>query len=152
MNKAVFTMLLSFFFFAPISHAAFNFDGCYQLYKPSVMFPAFCLDGTTEEGINGAGVRLVIFQTNTDIISAWAVSTALGGLDNSLEFILDSNRVLVLSQVKMIGSRLEGTATFGKTDLRFLQLDHSTSQRLLSKFYAEPKCKTANPGEIVKLK
>ena len=150
--KKSFYAFLTTCLFAAISQAAINYDGCYQLYMPGSMYPAFCLDGTQEEGINGAGVRLVIFDTNTDLISACAVSSSLGGSVNSLEFILGNKTELILSEVEVVKSRLEGIATFGKTNLKFIQIDVSKSRRLLSKFYAEPKCEQVNIGEIVKLR
>ncbi len=150
--KIAFLALLLSGFFAATSQAAINYDGCYQLYMPSTMYPVFCLDGTNEEGINGAGVRLVIFHTNTNMISACAISSSLGGSANSLEFMLGSRKEMILSEVKLVNSRVEGFATFGKTKLNFMKLDQSTSQRLLSNFYAEPKCKNVNMGEIVKLR
>lgn len=150
--KLTFFRLLLFCFFSTKSFAAVNYDGCYQLFMPSATAPSFCLDGTNEEGIGGAGARLVIFRTNTDLITACAVSSALGVSENSFEFILNNKRELVLSEVKLNRFRLEGIATFGKTKLQFIQIDASTSKRLLSKFYDEPKCWNLNPGEIVKLR
>lgn len=150
--KLTFFQLLLFCFFSTKSLAAVNYDGCYLLFMPSATAPSFCLDGTNEEGISGAGARLVIFRTNTDLITACAVSSALGASEDSFEFILNNKKELVLSEVKLNRSRLEGIATFGKTKLQFIEMDSTTSKRLLSKFYNEPKCWNLNPGEIVKLR
>lgn len=149
--KAIFCSLLMCCLLPAASFASNNYDGCYQLYMPGSMYPSFCLEGTLEEGISGSGVRLVIFDTNTVLISACAVSSSLEGSGNSLEFILGNKKELIMSDVKLIQSRLEGTATFGKTSLKFIQISESESKRLLSIFYSEAKCQQLNNGEIVKL-
>lgn len=150
--RRIFAALTLSCLFATTSQAAVNYDGCYQLYMPGSMYPSFCLDGTQEEGIGGAGARLVIFDTNSDSISACAVSSSLGGPVNTLEFILGDRKELTMSDVKLVQSRLEGTATFGKTSLRFIQINTALSIRLLSKLFAEPKCKLLKAGEIIELR
>jgi hypothetical protein len=148
--KKYLLVLLASFSFAAVSNAESNYDGCYQLYLPGSMYPSFCLDGSQEVGINGSGVRLVIFDTNTDSISACALSSSVGGSENSFEFLLGNQKEFILSDVKLVQSRFEGTATFGKTNLNFIKLSDSVSKRLLAKFYAETKCQQINPGQIVK--
>lgn len=138
-------------FSASKSYGAIDWDGCYQLYLPGSMHPAVCIDGTNEEGINGAGVRLVIFRTNTDVISACGLSSSLQGTQNSLEFMTGSTPQMILKNVEAVASRLEGDATFGKTNLKFLKIDAHTTKRLLNKFYSEQKCRNLNMGSIVKL-
>lgn len=147
--KVLFTVL-ALCLFTAISQAAVNYDGCYQLYLPGSMYPSFCLDGTQEEGISGSGTRLVIFDTNSDAISACAVSSSLFMSTNSLEFILGKTKELILSDVELLQSRLEGTATFGKTILKFIQINESLSKRLLSKIYSETKCQRLTVGEIAR--
>jgi hypothetical protein len=133
------------------AHAAFDFDGCFQLYRPNVMYPAFCLDGTKEEGINGAGARLVIFGTNTDRIIACGKSSALGGGADSLEFIQNGKKELILKNVKLENGRLVGDAVLGKTELNFIQVKEE-SKRLLGKFYDDKRCEDLEIGELRNLR
>jgi hypothetical protein len=149
--KKFFCIFIISYLFAAVCNAAINFNGCYQLYVPGSMYPSFCIDGTQEEGINGSGVRLVVFESNTDLIIGCALSSALSVSGDSLEFIVGNRKELIMSEVKPIQSRLEGTATFGKTSLKFIQIEESLSKRLLSKFYFEPKCVNLNIGEFIKL-
>lgn len=130
-----------------------DFDGCYQMYLPSVMYPAFCLDGTNEEGINGAGARLVVFGTNTDTVIACAKSSALGGDAGTFEFQLNGKAELILTGLKLTESgRPEGDVTLGKTKLKFLKVLAPESDRLLKKFYADKRCENLNVGELRNLK
>lgn len=139
---------------APFSaaQAAFNFDGCFQLVTRGAMYPAFCLSGTNEEGINGAGVRLVIFGTNTDRVIACGLSSSLGGSEDSLEYIQNDVKELVLSEVKESGGRLQGKATLGRTVLDFFQINQDDSSRLMQKFYDDKRCEGLAIGELRNLR
>ncbi|GEM_PF-4533504 len=152
MKNTMFAKIIFFALIAVKSYGAVDWDGCYQLYMPGSMFPAVCLEGTKEEGINGAGVRLVIFGTNTDRIAACGVSSSLGGSANSLEFIVGSTKQMVLSNVRSVGLGLEGDANFGKTNLKFMKIDSKTATRLLTKFHSEPKCRGLSTGTLVTMK
>ena len=147
--------LLSFVAFAfavsAPANAAFDFDGCFQLYRPNVMYPAFCLDGTNEEGINGAGARLVVFGTNTDRIIACGKSSELRGGADSFEFVQKGKAELILKNVKQ-ERFLEGDAVLGKTELKFLKIDAQTTQRLLAKFYDDKRCEGLEVGELRNLR
>lgn len=151
--KSIFLTLALSTLFTANAQATPDWDGCYQLYMPSTtMYPVVCLDGTNEESINGAGVRMVIFHTNTNMISACAVSSALRGSNNSLEFILGSNKEMILSNVQNHNGRFEGKALFGKSQLNFIQVDQANTKRLLQKFYSEPKCKNVRIGSMIRLR
>ncbi len=139
-------------FSTPSAQAAFDFDGCFQLYLPNVMYPAICLSGTTEEGINGAGVRLAVFGPNTDQVIACATSSALGGSADSLEFIRNGQPELILKNVKMENGVFEGDALLGRNELRFLKIDPATSMRLMNNFYAEERCQGLALGELKDLR
>lgn len=127
-------------------------DGCYQMYLPGAMYPAFCLQGMAEEGIGGAGARLVIFSTNTSNISACLKSSSLSGTANSLEFIVGKKKEMVLSNIKSMGLTIEGDATFGKTTLKFMKLGKQSEQQLLTVFYAQRECQNLETGSFVVLK
>jgi len=146
MNRifAAFALVLT----SPVAQASIGFDGCFQLYRPSVMAPAFCLDGTAEEGIGGAGARLVIFGTNSDRIIACASSSAIGGWGDSLTFIQNGRPELILKNVKMEDGILQGDAILGKTELKFLKIDETNSKRLIGKFYQDQRCQGLAPGEL----
>lgn len=127
-----------------------EWDACYQLYMPNSMYPSLCLSGTMEEGIGGAGVRLAIFHVNAmDIIEACAVSSALAGSPDSLEFIVNGRKEVILKNVKKVGNRLEGDAVFGKKALKFISLDAETYRKQMNRFHAEPKCRDLAPGSLV---
>jgi hypothetical protein len=139
-------------FSSSFAQAAAKFDGCYQLYLPNIMYPAFCLDGTTEEGIGSAGARLVFFGTNTDRIIACGSSSALVIRGDSLEFVQIGQSELILKNVTMNRGFLQGDAVLGSTELKFLKLDDANSSRLLKKFYQDERCEGLAPGELRNLK
>lgn len=134
------------------AQVGYNFDGCYQMYLPNVMYPAFCLDGTSEEGIGGSGARLVIFSTNSDQILACSKSSSLDFSDYSLKFIQNGTAELILKNLKSKNHRLEGDAVLGKTNLKFIQISPSESQHLMEKFYEEDRCQNLENGELKKIK
>lgn len=109
-----------------------GFDGCYQLYMPGSMFPAFCLQGTAEEGIGGAGVRLAIFGTNTSRVVKCARSSASRMTENSFEFHLDGRKEMALTEVQIKNQRKAGFATFGSTRLNFAEFGAPETSRLLA--------------------
>ncbi len=146
MKTALFAFVLALV--AIESRASIDWDGCYQLYLPNAMYPAFCLKGTNEEGIGGASARIVFFGTNTDKISGCGLSSSLNSYTNSFEFIANASKQLILSEAEFVNSSLEGNATVGRTKLKFFKLDFRTSKRLLAKFYAEPRCQNLSSGEI----
>lgn len=134
-----------------ISFAQVNFDGCYQLYAVGTMYPAFCLSGTTEEGINGSGARLTLFKTNTDSPLACAVSSSLKMTANSLTFIVGSSPELKMTVLSTKANGLEGIVTFRSTTLNFMQYDSATTQKLFNKVATETGCASLAPGEFARL-
>ena len=129
MKKAMF---LAMFLFSSVAlgQSRLGFDGCYQLYMPSTMYPAFCLQGTAEEGIGGSGVRLVIFRTNTDRIAKCALSSGSGMTRESFTFEMDGRVELELKNVRTISGRNEGDAIFGRTALKFMEINDRDTNRL----------------------
>lgn len=152
--SSVFTLTLLGFSLVNMApaQASFQFDGCYQMYLPNVMYPAFCLSGTSEEGIGGSGARLVIFSTNSDQILACGKSSSLDFSSNSLQFIQNGTAELVLKNLKTENLRLEGDVVLGRTNLKFIQISPSESQHLMDKFYNEDRCQNLKVGELKKLK
>lgn len=105
------------------SYASHDLDGCYQLYLPDTLFPVFCLQGTIEEGIGGAGVRLGVFKTNTSMLAGCSRSTKFGVEESGSYFYeVNDKKEMILSNVVEERGRLEGEATFGKTTLKFIQI------------------------------
>lgn len=163
MKTGLFVSMAFVIFAGAKSFGVETWDGCYQLYVPGAMYPAFCLDGTNEEGINGSGVRLVVFGTNTDRVIACAKSTTINLVDNSFQYIIGNQVELTLTpsveskdeskpNAQSNGESKLGTAVLGKTTLKYARLQSDTAQRLLKKFYSEPRCQNVQDGEILNLK
>lgn len=151
MKKTIQTILIICLFSA--QSYAINFDGCYKLSIPDgTVFTRFCLDGTQEEGINGMGARLVVFKRDSDLVNTCAVSSSLKTSVKSLEFIVGEKTEVKLNDVQVVHSQLNGIASFGLAPLMFSQLDDESSKHLISKFYAESRCKNVRAGELIKLK
>lgn len=131
MKKIAMILGASVLSFASMSKASgLDFDGCYQLYVPGAMYPAFCLQGTTEEGINGSNVRLAIFGTNTSRVIKCARSSASNVTANSFTYFINSREELRLTVKEVKSGRRIGDAKLGNTTLKFMELDSSTMQRL----------------------
>lgn len=135
----------------PAQAGSLSYDGCYQLFMPGAMYPAFCLSGTAEEGIGGAGARMVIFHTNTDRVIACSSSSSLAEYGNTFEFIIAGRKELILRTLTFDPAIKMGDAVFGKTTLKYMQLDAATTKRLMAKWQTEPKCQGLQPGQIVNL-
>ena len=108
-----------------------GFDGCYVLFEQGSLFPAFCLQGTTEEGINGSGVRLAIFETNTTEVIKCAKSSSLSMSDNTLSYEIDGKVALELTDVKLKDDLKVGKAKLGRTQLKFSELSAEKSKNLI---------------------
>lgn len=130
---------VSFFFLATTSLSAesLELDGCYQLYVPNAMYPALCLAGTAEEGIDGAGVRLVMFNTNSDTVAACMKSSQSSWTSNSFTFIVNGKKELIFKNIKVEDGVMLGDAVFGRTSLKFVQIDAANTRRMIQKMYAE---------------
>jgi len=111
--------------------AAIEFDGCYQLYMPGAMYPAFCLQGTSEEGIGGSGARLAIFGTNPARVIQCSKSSGSDGTLNSYSYLLNGNKELSLENVKLVNGKKEGDAVLGNNRLKFLEIDADNAARLM---------------------
>lgn len=140
MKKFVLSLGLGLLAFAPAAHAGLGFDGCYQLFETGSLSPAFCLEGTAEEGINGAGVRLVIFRTNTDRVAHCSKSSASGMTANSFQYELNGQTEMSLEKVKTENGLKQGEAVFGQTRLQFSEIDQATTDRLLRTARKDDAC------------
>lgn len=126
-----------------------NMDGCYQLVVSGALYPAFCLFGTTEEGINGSGVRMVIFHTNSSKVIACANSSRSGVEDNQFYYEADGQRQLVLSNINVKDKTpIQGDAQLGNTKLNFVYLSSHHSQSLIDSYQKHDDCRNVGFGEL----
>ncbi len=105
------------------------FDGCYQLYQTGSLYPAFCLQGTMEEGINGSGVRLAIIDA--DKVIKCSKSSASGMTRDSFTYKIDGRVELELKNVKIESNKKVGDAIIGSTQLKFMEINANDTQRLI---------------------
>lgn len=127
--------LFAFLVTLSVSASARSFDGCYQLFGNGALYPAICISGTTEEGIGGAGARLAIFEANTNRLVKCLLSDSLVMNTSRLEFIVNGKRELILNGVSKDGK--SGTATVGKTDLKFSKLTETQARPLTDSAYRQ---------------
>lgn len=105
-----------------------GFDGCYALFVPGGDRGAICLSGTAEEGINGSGVRLSVFDSGE--MTQCFRSTASGMTRDSFTFILKGKDLLTFRNIVRKNGKLRGEAVVGKELVNFAQLDPSTTRYL----------------------
>jgi hypothetical protein len=60
-----------------------GFDGCYQLYLSSSLYPVICISGSAEEGISGAEVRVVSVGPNSDRVGFCRKTTSSGPAESA---------------------------------------------------------------------
>jgi hypothetical protein len=113
------------------SETRLGFDGCYQLYKSQSMYPVICLQGTAEEGIAGAGVRLAIFGTNTNKVIKCATSSGSAMDFTSFTFMMNGKEELHMTVRQEQEGRKQGEVKLGKTVLDFSEVDDQNTDRLL---------------------
>jgi len=118
-----------------------SWDGCYLLYATGSMYPVICLDGTEEEGIGGAGVRLVAFRTNTDRVAdnGCMKSTASAMTLTSFTFSKNGITEVVLTTKKVSGQKKSGEARIGRTNLFFEQLPEKETKHFIDQMYKQCK-------------
>lgn len=131
MKKFAMVLGVSLLSFSSMSQASDGFDGCYQLYMPQTMLPVICLQGTTEEGIAGSGVRLAIFGTNTNKVVHCSRSSGSGMTYKVFTYMLKGKEELRLTVQKEKAGHKEGEAKLGKTTTKFIEIDDSNTERLL---------------------
>jgi len=110
--------------------SAESFDGCYLLYQPNVVYPTICLQGTLEEGIGGAGVRLTVFATNTATVKACVKSTSLVMTPEELRFQVNGKDELILKNLDKSEGILKGDAIIGSSTFKFGKLDEKAESYL----------------------
>jgi hypothetical protein len=103
-----------------------GWDGCYQMHQPQKMSAAFCLSGTSEEGIGG-GNALVMFFDPYDVAAGPFLCAKSSRLEmpgpDSLRFLVNSGVLLTLNN---------GNVTSGKTTAQFSKLSTSSARGLMS--------------------
>lgn len=88
-------------------------NGCYELILVGVgNGPLLCLDGTNEEGIGGAEVRVVIGKS-TDLVS-WCGSSTFSGFENKL-YTIKVNIKGTTNSMVFSGSATDGKVKFGNS-------------------------------------
>lgn len=132
-----FFILLNLFVcaFAASSASAGGFDGCYTLSSEGALHPTVCLQGTMEELIGGAGVRLAIFRANTSTATHCLFSTGLRMSKTKLEFIIGNKKEMILETEVSTSSNStlkNGKATFGSKVLHFSELHGEPAARFSS--------------------
>lgn len=118
-----------------------GFDGCYQLVIPQQTYPVFCLEGTTEEGINGAGVRLAIFGNGSENVRFCTKSVSAAMTAQSFSLVSDNKTQLSLENVVTIEGLKKGDAVIGAYHLRFEELNAERMARSLALMNASAECK-----------
>ncbi|OFZ81200.1 MAG: hypothetical protein A3K03_09195 [Bdellovibrionales bacterium RIFOXYD1_FULL_44_7] len=133
--KKIYSLLALTFVFATISTQAAprpGFDGCYQLHgQEDIMYPAFCLQGTTDEGTNGSGVRLAIFGPNTDRLTQCLVSTSSSMTETSFVFELNGKAEMIMKNIQIINGRKVGDALIAKAKLKFIEINSHDTNHLM---------------------
>ncbi len=136
------------------SLASAHLDGCYQMLLPGSMYPAFCLSGTMEEGIGGAGVRLVIYGANTNIITGCAVSSKTGFTkEGEFFFEAEGARQLTLRNVEVKNEKpVSGDVQIGKTNLKFVFIEDRYTNPLKQAYAKHQECQNVGVGQLKSFK
>ena len=123
-----------------------GFDGCYSLYKEGDAgdqdeYPAICLQGTEEEGINGAGVLLATINIESDQVIKCFKSSASGMTRDSFTYEFDGQVQLELKNVKLKNRIKVGDAIFDASQLKFTELNKSDSSKFIRIANRDRSCK-----------
>ena len=116
-----------------------GFDGCYQLYEEGAAYPAICLQGTEEEGINGSGVLLAIIES--DQVIKCTKSSASSMTRDSFAYEINGRVQLELKNVELKNRKKVGDAIFGASQLKFTELNKSDSDHFIRIANRDPSCK-----------
>jgi hypothetical protein len=123
-----------------------GFDGCYHLVKEGDAgdqdeYPAICLQGTAEEGINGAGVLLATIDIESDQVIKCFKSSASGMTRDSFTYESNGQVQLELKNVKLKNRIRVGDAIFGGSQLKFTELNSSDSRKFIRIANRDRSCK-----------
>lgn len=154
---------LVIFLFASVSYA--NSDGCFHMYTVEQNGGdggdngVICVSGSNEEGIDGAGARVVLVDTVGEVY--WCAKTTKSSVDelvphtNKITFHFDKKtgmRWIRFNGVMDGDGKQSGTVTFsefdkGSTFIRFYSFGYldvtKTLKDRVSEFFASQKCKDA---------
>ncbi len=113
------------------------------------MYPTYCIWGTKEEGINGAGVRVAIFGTNSNRIIACLSSSASGIRDDQFYIEAEGAIQLAMKDIEKLPgfNRFQGKVLFGKKELLFIHLEKNI-EALLDAWEKDTQCKNLQIGEL----
>lgn len=128
MRTLIFSVILSLI---PVSAFAVEFDGCYSLYQPGSLGPVICLEGTTEEGIGGAGARIYVFVPGTSNLSQCLTSSGLSMRGSEIVVQVRGKNALVMN---LKGSS-QNTAIISGKNFSVSRVGASDTTRLLNEGY-----------------
>lgn len=137
------SIVLCSIFFSSLSFAVGS-DGCFQMYTVGAMYPVFCLDGSNEEGIGGAGARLSFFKTNLDVPSDCFITSRLTTDLSGKNIDIDVNgkrEMEIHFNGKNEHNLRQGTVQLGKTELKFVEINSTHTSRFLKNLYSTQLCK-----------
>ena len=125
-----------------------SWDGCYQSMESGMRFLSFCIWGDSARS-NGSGVKLIVFNPDSNQIRACA-SSSDSGSENGGDFYLEvkGSRLLVLRNVIIENE----VASFGdvqleKNYLKFFHMSESGVQVRQSAYSKSAECLTLKAGE-----
>lgn len=127
---------------------AINPDGCFQMVKPSVMYPVICVDGSGEEGIGGAGARVALVGPNS-LIVRWCGLTSRLQMSGDVTknqttyfFEAASDSIRFDGSVNENGTEV-GTVTIGSSTFNYVRLTEEQTLEVLRAVYDSGKCDEA---------
>lgn len=112
-------------FLMPLSALGFSdYDSCYQLYAERAVYPVICLNGSFEEGVGGARVRLTVFGVSSDRVKHCMTSTSVEFDDSKFIFEVNGIKELIFENISHTPNGLKtGDAVIGHTQLKFMELE-----------------------------
>jgi hypothetical protein len=131
--------------------AANGGDGCFQMYRPNELFPAICVSGTLEEGINGSGVRVALVDNVGQVVwCGHTTSSVMGSANPSVnKWTLNFDKASGMISIQFNGAteadglqagKITLTETDDKNTLEYKELSAATMARLRGVFDSD-KCR-----------
>lgn len=138
-----FTIYFALLASIPSLSYALNADGCFQLYRPSVMYPIICVDGSNEEGIGGRGARVALVGPNSLVVRKCLLTKSIRfegtpETNKTTFFFENSETVRFNGAINPQSNNEEGTVTIGSTALNYVRL--ADPSRILRAVYDSGKC------------
>ena len=87
---------------------AVSIDGCYQMYtRGGGVYPSFCIKGSAEEGIAGAGTQVAIMGPNSNNV-IWCAKTIKVEAGEAGEMVLKFNEKIDSIKLGVLSEKNEG--------------------------------------------